>query len=410
MANTRLLVYDDDRGQFGPLRHRRAIFATRTGALEIRQRIERQLGRPVDALWMPMRYQDVSAPRYPASVNSGLEDGDWLIVNGRWNGIRNADEIRSLEPGQVLVEPDGQVVAAHVTWIDAGKLLESSDPHTGVETVATDQEMLMERPWDVFAELGDAMAYDLKTLELSEFTQRVLEDRCRGVVVVGDHPVKLGQGAKIGPNTVLDTSGGAIVIDDGASVGANCVIEGPVYVGRHTVVGALTSLRPNVSIGPFCRVSGEVSYSVIQAWSNKAHYGYLGHSLVGQWCNLGAGTSVSNLKNTYTSVRMQLEPGMAPEDTGHTFLGPVLGDFVRTAIGTRIMTGSCISTGCMIARSTFAPKYAAPFGFYTDAGRQHYEFDKFMDTAATVMARRDHPLFEAEIELLRRISGEPAVV
>lgn len=404
MAETRLLIYDDDRGHFGPLRHRRAIFSTRTGALEIRQRIERQLKRPVDALWMPTRYQEVAAPRYPAPVNSGLEEGHWLIVNGRWNGVRYVEEISSLEAGQVLVEPDGQMVAAHVTWLDAGRILESRDPHVGMNKIETDQEVLMERPWEIFDDLPDAMAFDLASIELAEFSQETLAQRCPGVTIVGSHPVKLGQSATIGPNTVLDTTAGAIVIDDGARVLPNCVIEGPVYVGRHTTIGALTSLRPNVSVGPFCKVSGEVSNAIMQAWSNKAHYGYLGHSLVGQWCNLGAGTTVSNLKNTYASVRMQVDEQVGVEDTKRTFLGPIIGDFVRTAIGTRILTGSCISTGCMIASSGFAPKFAPPMGFYTDEGRQPYDFEKFLDTAATAMARRDHPLVDAEVDLLRRVA------
>ncbi|WP_428387759.1 putative sugar nucleotidyl transferase [Mucisphaera sp.] len=405
MNETRLLIFDDDRGSFGPLRHRRAVFATRTGALEVRQRIERVLKRPVDALWMPARYQAVAAPRYPAPVNAGLDAGDWLIVNGRWNGVRHVEEVASLEPGQVLVEPDGQVVAAHVTWIDAGKILETRDPHNGVETVHTDQDMLMERPWDVFGDLRAAMLYDLGVLEMSTFDEGTIGSRCPGVAVVGTHGVKLGQGARVGMHTVIDTTGGPVVIDDGAVVGPLCSLEGPLYVGRHTVIGAQACLRPNTSVGPFCRVAGEVSNSVIQAWTNKAHYGYLGHSLVGQWCNLGAGTTVSNLKNTYTPVRMQLEPDTPAEETGQAFLGPVLGDFVRTAIGTKLLTGSCISTGCMLAVSGFAPKYAAPFGFYTDAGRQTYAFEKFLDTAGTVMARRDSPLFEEEVALLRSLAG-----
>ncbi|MEQ9460839.1 MAG: putative sugar nucleotidyl transferase [Phycisphaeraceae bacterium] len=405
MDTTRLLIFDDDRGSFGPLRHRRAIFATRTGALEIRQRIERQLKRPVDALWMPSRYQAVSAPRYPAPVNAGLDDGDWLIVNGRWNAIRQPELILALEPGQVLVEPDGQLVAAHVSWIDAGKMLETSDPHTGVETIHSEQDMLLERPWEIFEDLPKAIAFDLNAIELSTFTPHALNDRCPGVSALGDHPIKLGQRATIAPNTVLDTSHGAIVIDDGAAIGPLCSIEGPVYIGRHTVVAAQTYLRPNVSVGPFCKVAGEISNSIIQAWSNKAHHGYMGHTLVGQWCNLGAGTTVSNLKNTYTPVRMKLNPDDPAEDTGMPFLGPIIGDFVRTAIGTRLLTGSCISTGCMLALSGFAPKFAEPFGFYTDEGREHYDFDKFLDTAGTIMARRDHPLLEPEVDLLRELAG-----
>src|SRR5690606_29763654 len=109
---------------------------------------------------------------------------------------------------------------------------------------------------------------------------------------------------------------------------------------------------------PTCRIGGEVSHSIFQSFSNKTHGGYLGHALVGEWVNLGAATNASNLKNTYGSVRMQLAARGPREDTGLLQLGPILGDYVRTAIGTRIPTGAVIGTGCMISLSGFAPTFA----------------------------------------------------
>ena len=148
----------------------------------------------------------------------------------------------------------------------------------------------------------------------------------------------------------------------------------------------------NTSIGEHCLVARqEISHSIIQGYSNKAHTGYLGNSLVGQWVNLGADTNVSNLKNTYGPVRVQLSADTPPENTGQSKQGPIIGDFVRTAIGSRLPTGSCYSTGTMLALSGVAPKFTPRFSFLTDDGPpdEKYDIDKFLAAARTVMARRD---------------------
>src|SRR5699024_3671599 len=121
-------------------------------------------------------------------------------------------------------------------------------------------------------------------------------------------------------------------------------------------------IRRYAAIGPFCKVAGEVSFSILQGYVNKGHSGFLGHAVIGAWCNFGAGTTASNLKNTYGHVRLQLAGDAAPIDTARMFHGPVMGDFVRTAIVTRLSTGTVLGTGCMIATSGFAPRFAAPFG------------------------------------------------
>jgi hypothetical protein len=148
-------------------------------------------------------------------------------------------------------------------------------------------------------------------------------------------------------------------------------------------------------------VAGEVSTCVFHGQSNKAHSGYLGNSLVGQWVNFGADTNASNLKNTYGTVRMQLEAEGPVEDSGLTKLGPVVGDFVRTAIGSRLMTCSVVGTGSMLSMSGFAPKFVPRFAFATDGGVERCELDKFLETAQKMMARRGQNLGAAEIDRLK---------
>jgi hypothetical protein len=164
-----------------------------------------------------------------------------------------------------------------------------------------------------------------------------------------------------------------------------------------------TVLRSTTVVGPMCKVGGEVKASILTGYTNKAHLGYLGNAILGAWCNLGADTNVSNLKNTYGPVRMQLDAQHEAEDTGRTFQGPILGDFVRTAIGTRLVTGSCIGTGCSIVMSSMAPKFAEPMGFYTDKGRQPYDLDAFFATADAMMKRRQKQLNQADRALIRSL-------
>lgn len=181
------------------------------------------------------------------------------------------------------------------------------------------------------------------------------------------------------------------------------MIEGPCYVGPHTVVQPQTYLRPQTVIGSWCKVAGEITASVVGHYTNKAHYGYLGNSVVGEWVNLGAGTTVSNLKNTYGEVRMQLGADDAPEPTGRQFLGPVIGDLVRTAIGSRLLTGSCIGTGSMLAVSAFSPKFVPAGRFVTDAGDEPADVEKFVATYRLMRARRGLAPDEADEAVLREV-------
>src|SRR3954462_4173874 len=140
----------------------------------------------------------------------------------------------------------------------------------------------------------------------------------------------------------------------GCAIGANSVLKGPCYVGPHSQVKPLTVVHAGTSIGPMCKVAGEINNSIITAYTNKSHEGYLGDSYLGEWVNLGAGTTTSNLKNTYGPVRLRM--GKTTEvETGRRHLGSLIGDHAKTAIGTRLMTGSYVGYCTMLASSTLPP-------------------------------------------------------
>ncbi len=405
MEDPRLLIYDDGQGHWGPMTDLRPVFEIRTGALTHRQRIERKLDRIADAVIVPEALADLVAENESAAeVNPALGDGSWLIINGRWSGIVAGDRVRDLPLGRGLIQEDGQVVALHLDRGHATALINSgfqSIPE-GAAIERLPENVLLERPWHILDELDMTLRDDLDGFDLP--CPRVEE---HGAAAFGDHKVMIAPDVVLQPRVVFNTQLGPIVIDHGAMIGALSVLEGPCYIGRDCVVNCQTHIRPHTVVGPVCKVAGEISHTVIQGYSNKGHHGYLGHSLVGQWVNLGAATNASNLKNTYGEIRIELEEDH-PEATGRIYHGPILGDYTRTAIGTRLLTGSCIGTGSMIARSVYCPKSVDRFSFVTDSGIERYDIDKFLATARVMMARRGRdltPSLEARLNQLQSGGG-----
>ena len=183
----------------------------------------------------------------------------------------------------------------------------------------------------------------------------------RGSTVLGD-PGLLGlRGAMVEPGTVFDTRGGPIVLEAGVQVASGARLTGPLWAGVNTQL--LGGPIKGSAIGPHCRVRGELASCVFLGYANKAHDGFVGHSVIGRWANLGAGTITSNLKNTYGPVR--LDVGGTPLESGLQFLGSLIGDHAKTAIGTLLATGTVIGVGANVFDAVRPPKYVAPFAWGT---------------------------------------------
>jgi UDP-N-acetylglucosamine diphosphorylase/glucosamine-1-phosphate N-acetyltransferase len=211
--------------------------------------------------------------------------------------------------------------------------------------------------------------------------------------------------AKVGVGVVFDCSHGPVFVDAHAEVRHGTVINGPAFIGARCIVAERTLVKPFAAFGPQCRIAGEVGSAIFQACSNKAHDGHLGDALVGEWVNLGAGTVNSNLLNTYGEVVMRLRPEGALERTGRQFMGCVLGDHAKLAIGTRIMTGSSVGTGAMWAAGRAISGAVGPFAWVTDDGERRFLLRKFMEVARTVMARRAVTTGAAYVARLEALHG-----
>ena len=216
--------------------------------------------------------------------------------------------------------------------------------------------------------------------------------------LINPENISVDPAATLGPGVVLDAAKGPIIIDAHTAIHPNSVLRGPCYIGPHCIIGPLALIREGVSVGPQCRVGGEVAQTIIAGFSNKAHDGYLGHSYLGHWVNLGAGTTTSNLKNTYGSIRMQI--GKKQIDTDRKFMGSMIGDHTKTAIGTRLMTGSYVGYCTLLAASKMPAKYTPSFTFVTDKGSESYQPQKAKEVMTQVFARRQRPWTDHDDKML----------
>jgi UDP-N-acetylglucosamine diphosphorylase/glucosamine-1-phosphate N-acetyltransferase len=200
--------------------------------------------------------------------------------------------------------------------------------------------------------------------------------------------VYVAPGVKVHPMVTIDAEHGPVYIDERAEIHPFTRIEGPCYIGKDSILlGA--KCREGNSIGPFCRIGGEVEESIIHGYSNKYHDGFLGHSYVGEWVNLGALTTNSDLKNDYSNVSVMMD-GQRSINTGSTKVGSLIGDHVKTSIGTLLNTGSYVGAMALImATGKPLPKHIPSFAWFIEGiVTKGFGKNKLYETAKTAMSRR----------------------
>lgn len=354
------LLFDDSTTDLAPLTDLRGAADLRTGARSTRERLAAE-----------ERLELLHDPSHAPSLA--------LYINARCPLL--PDTAFSLSHGEALVESSSnQVIAA---LVEPGRAA-SFDPGAASNTsVEHHTHALLHRPWDIIRFRDACIAHDLAQLLLSAphaHNPRALVDGDPSLLRI--HP-----DAHIAPGVVFDTRHGPIIVGKSEIQGA-AVIAGPVVIHDHCVITARSLIKANTVLGPTCKVGGEVGGTIFQALANKVHDGHLGDSFVGEWANLGAGTTNSNLLNTYDEVITRVSPRHPNERTGIRYLGAIIGDHAKFAINTRIMTGAVVGTGSMIASSQGVMKSTGRFRWITDDRDSLYRFDKFLEVARTVMARR----------------------
>jgi len=380
------IVFDDGRGELSPLTDLRPSFDVRTGALTTLDRLKRSLDLEILGLFVPDALIELATAAHDEPVNQPIDgdpDDPVVAINGRC--VLPLELFADLETGQVLIEQStGDMVAAALSLEEMRSFLSGGNP--GLSSIEIEEEVLLSRPWHFRRFRDRAIQMDL-SLMLGEQDQD--DDLVpEGVLCLGDHRILIDPEAEVYRGVVLNAEHGPIVIGANATIRPLAVVNGPCVIGRGCTVFEHANIKPNTAVGPVCKIGGEIGACVFQGYANKAHEGHLGDSWIGEWVNLGAGTTNSNLLNTYSEVVAKATPEGKNERTGETFLGCVLGDHVKTAIGTRIMTGAIANTGVMFAASQALSGTLPAFAWITDAGTKPFRVGKFVEVAMTAMGRR----------------------
>jgi len=272
---------------------------------------------------------------------------------------------------------------------------------TGLECVGNPDGEVVEHEqltlWSVLDALPELLASDLERADEC--------GRRNDLTVVGKNSVDVNSSAMVFPNVVFDATNGAIRIEENVTIKAGAVITGPCWIGRGSTLSEQSVIKANTVIGPVCKIGGEVGGTIFHGFTNKVHGGHLGDSIVGEWVNLGAGTTNSNLLNTYGEIIVKDLNGKRHK-TRRSYVGCFIGDHVKTAICTRIMTGTIIGTGAMIASSTPVPSPTPRFAWITDSGTRTYNIDKFVTVAQAVMERRKESLHASTDAVIRQVASE----
>jgi UDP-N-acetylglucosamine diphosphorylase/glucosamine-1-phosphate N-acetyltransferase len=342
-----LFLYDDAAARrFEPFSLSRPLSAVRVGALLMRERWEWALGsRATAVIAAPhlAKFTELDAPRVVAE--EVLAAGT-IVANARC-----APSLSLAPEGDVWL-CEGRIAAVRLreampaaAFADGALTLDTLAPAS-----AQRREIAgwwLERPWHCIATLGAMLHADIPALGAS-----MEPVGTAGFTTLGPFPLFVDREAHVEPLVVFDVTSGPILIGRGATVSAFTRLVGPCVIGEYSQV--LGGKVVGCSIGEHCRVHGEMSTTILIGHANKGHDGFVGHTMLGRWSNLGASTVTSNLKNTYGNVTMWAPDG--EQDTGMQFLGTLLGDHAKTAIGTRLTTGTVVGTGANVLADGLTPK------------------------------------------------------
>ena len=378
------------RSNFFPLTLGRPLWELRVGTSSLAEKLVAKLQPDDTAYFVP----DYMAEVYRAQVGKPVNDmaalaGDDLILV---NPVVKAENFKVPAKGasEIGLNEQGMIIYARISKNDV-KRLASDDIETFIASArdklpnVTCKLPVWNYIWDLVLANGETITAEFAAAGRNGFEGSLEEP----VAVRGSRKdVYVAPGVKVHPMVTIDAEHGPVYIDEGAEILPFTRIEGPCYIGKDSILlGA--NCREGNSIGPCCRIGGEVEESIIHGYSNKYHDGFLGHSYVGEWVNLGALTTNSDLKNDYSNVSVMLD-GQRPIDTGSTKVGSLIGDHVKTSIGTLLNTGSYLGAMALImATGKPLPKHIPSFGWFIEGiVTKGFGKGRLYETAKTAMSRR----------------------
>jgi len=374
------LVFHCDQEHHGlkPLTWTRPVAVLRVGILTIAGKWSRYLS----ATTVSFHTADHLAAKYPLSSSK-----DTLHLRG---GLLPTPAlvaaVQALKDGQRLVSGDEWL--AHRQGDD--------------QRVFDGDVQIVQRPHQIFQWNATEMDRDFELLTASRRSQKIASSN----TVIGDR-IFLEPGAKV-EASVLNASDGPIYLAADSEIMEGCTVRGGLALGEHSQLKMGAKVYGATTIGPHCKVGGEVNNCVFWGYSSKAHDGFLGNSVIGQWCNLGADTNNSNLKNDYGMVKQWHVPSGRFLSTGLQFCGLIMGDHSKSGINTMFNTGTVIGVSCNVFGAGFPRSVIADFSWGGASGQTIYRLDKALATAERVLARRDMLMDAVESDMLSAIFAQTA--
>jgi len=389
----RLVLIDslcENRNNFYPLALSRPLWELRCGTSSLQEKLAAKIQPDDIAYFVPDYMADVYRERVEKSVNdiTALAGDDLILVNPL---VRAEDfKVPAKGASEVGLDEQGRVLYVRISKGDVKRLASDDIDIFIAAAKAKLPNVSCKIPvWEYIWDLILANSEQI-TVEFAAAGQSGIEGTLEEPVAIrgGKKDVYVAPGVKVHPMVTIDAEHGPVYIDQGAEILPFTRIEGPCYIGKESILlGA--NCREGNSIGPCCRIGGELEESIIHGYSNKYHDGFIGHSYVGEWVNLGALTTNSDLKNDYSNVSVMLD-GQRAIDTGSTKVGSLIGDHTKTSIGTLLNTGSYLGAMAIImATGKPLPKFIPSFAWFIEGiVTKGFGKGRLYETAKTAMSRR----------------------
>lgn len=382
-----ILFDDNTRIRLLPLTFTRPVADIRIGILTIREKWEKMLGATTSS-----KTDEYLSGKFPTTFEI-YNDNVW--INGAvCPNDELIEEIKKLQSGQKLLSSNLLLAinTGNDTLFQPDKL---SYCKNFKEVQSTAKILQIKNVWDIFSKNEAALKADFdlltagrKSCKLSDTNQLINTDN-----------IFIEEGVKA-ECIILNASSGPIYIAKDAEIMEGSIIRGPFSLGEHSTLKIGTKIYGATTIGPHCKVGGEVNNSVVFGYTNKAHDGFLGNSVIGEWCNLGADTNNSNLKNNYGEVKLWSYEKNDYANTGLTFCGLIMGDHSKCGINTMFNTGTVVGVNANIFGSDFPPTYIPSFSWGGASGFTTYKIKNAIEVAARVFDRRGLVFDEKEKEVL----------
>jgi UDP-N-acetylglucosamine diphosphorylase/glucosamine-1-phosphate N-acetyltransferase len=402
---TKLVVFEDlSYENFYPLSRFRPVYELLCGTGTLLEKIEAAYGEKASLCARSYLAPALKKKHKTILINSLSGTNQALFINGRALASKELPKLVPLTGKDTLyINENGEIVAARISKGNLDSIRQKMSELTFCNLFDDIQENIEKKevsvtlinfPWELIKLNADEIQNDFKRLA----KKAVIKGKVHpSAVIYNKENVFVDEGAEVDALSVLDSRNGPVYISKNAHIKSLSLLEGPCFIGEETQILS-AQIRSGTSIGPHCKIGGEVSASVILGYSNKAHYGFLGHSYLAEWVNLGAGTTNSNLKNSYSGVKIWNKGEII--ESGEQFLGCLIGDHVKTAIGTMINTGTVIDIVCNVFDLSPTPKYIPPFSWGKEG---EYSLEKAFETAKLCASRRKILFNEAEETLFKHL-------